>query len=220
LKAIAANQIPTNFDFQRRSRSLSPTGSANKRDSSKKRSLSPNSTYRPVIPGFDPSPPPIPVYTPMRDILALEKVSRIPSVHRQGWVKAVLHWEKAVLRRIFDCWTALPAIHLVSTLNAVNLYTFNLMKKTFNGLVKYLDDKRRARAQIQEAVTHWWVTFSRSHLRAWFHFVHRPLPVALTDQVEMCFNDCLVLLVAHPLVLLNWCSQFHIGYKLSKVRVW
>ena len=120
LKAIAANQIPTNFDFQRRSRSLSPTGSANKRDSSKKRSLSPNSTYRPVIPGFDPSPPPIPVYTPMRDILALEKVSRIPSVHRQGWVKAVLHWEKAVLRKIFDCWTALPAIHLVSTLNAVN----------------------------------------------------------------------------------------------------
>jgi len=224
LKAIAANVIPVSFPFERRSRSLSPLGLGRRRNPSNRRSLSPrgSSTYKPVVPRHTPSPEierEIPVYTPMRDILALKKVSRKPMVHREGWVKAVLHWEKAVLRKLFDAWTTLPAISLVGKLNAVRLYTFTLQRKIFNHIFNHMVEKRKVRAQIQEAVTHWWVSFTRSHLRVWFHHVHKPLPIALTDWVEKCFSTCLLYLTSDPLALLNWCSQLHVGYKLSRLAM-
>ena len=156
------------------------------------------------------------MYTPISDLLAIKSVASKPKVFKEGWVKAILHWEKKILRALYDAWTQLPAICLVNALQAANHYAFALQRRSFDGFVLYRKYKITARAQIHEAVTHWWIKFSRSHIRAWYNATFRPLSAAMTERVEACFDGCLFLLAAKPLYLLCWCSQLHIGYRSSR----
>ncbi|GMH71654.1 hypothetical protein TrST_g1398 [Triparma strigata] len=199
LKAKAAAANNPKHPYHRYARSLSPNGKPSPPPKSRSRSL-------------PPSPPaPKPTYD-----VRIKTLSSDPRVIKQGWVKAVLYWERSILSKTFYAWATVPARVLVQTISAVEHYSDSLLQKCFvDGLKSYELGKIQTRENIQMAVTFWWITFMRKHVRAWYTVTHRPIEKALTDRIRNAFNYSLMHLTSTPFYLLCWCSQLHFGYRLS-----